>query len=83
MKTFTDPDLPPGNIIFLHWAVGNIPGNNVTAGDEFAEYVPPIPITNLNYKLLFKFDDSPLTSAQYRYIFLLYKQDEKLDPKKT
>lgn len=40
-KLFSDPDAPsrkrPKNRSFQHWIVGNIPGNNVSAGDTLTE----------------------------------------------
>ncbi|XP_047999739.1 protein D2-like [Leguminivora glycinivorella] len=65
-----DPDAPSPELpifrLFNHWIVGNIPGNNVAAGEDLTFYVgptpPPVPVT-----------------AFHRYVFLVYKQPKKLN----
>lgn len=59
-----DPDTPMKKI-FLHQAVLNVPGDNVDKGDNMAAYVGSGP---------------PKGSGIHRYIFLVYKQGEKLKP---
>lgn len=49
---------------FLHWHVGNIPGNDVDKGDVLTMFFPSAP---------------PKDSGEHRYVFLLYKQPEKID----
>ncbi|CAH2051983.1 unnamed protein product, partial [Iphiclides podalirius] len=49
---------------FLHWLVGNIPGNEVTKGETLAAYVPPVP---------------PPATGLHRYVFLIYQQPERID----
>jgi len=63
----TDPDAPsranPKFREFRHWLVANIPGNNLSEGDTIFEYVGSGP---------------PKNTGLHRYIFLLYKQPDKL-----
>jgi large subunit ribosomal protein L38 len=49
---------------YLHWLIGNIPGNDVRKGQELCGYLQPFPARGLGY---------------CRYIFVLYKQDKSLD----
>ncbi|XP_068120574.1 large ribosomal subunit protein mL38 isoform X2 [Hyperolius riggenbachi] len=49
---------------YVHWLVGNIPGNQVLLGDEICQYFPPFPAKGTGY---------------HRHIFLLFKQDEHID----
>lgn len=62
-----DPDAPsradPKFREVLHWLVGNIPGDNVTAGDILTAYVG---------------SGAPQGTGLHRYIFLLFKQPGKL-----
>ncbi|GAB0092410.1 Phosphatidylethanolamine-binding protein [Sergentomyia squamirostris] len=64
----TDPDAPsrkePTYREWHHWLVGNIPGNNITQGETLSEYVGSGP---------------PEGTGLHRYVFLLYKQNGKLD----
>merc|ERR1711994_360714 len=46
-----------------HWMVGNIPGNNVSAGETLSAYVGSGP---------------PEGTGLHRYVFLVYKQPSKL-----
>ncbi|XP_034834370.1 protein D3-like [Maniola hyperantus] len=46
-----------------HWLVGNIPGNHVVSGETIAEYVGAAP---------------GLGSGCHRYVYLLYKQPERI-----
>lgn len=63
----TDPDAPsrkqPTRREWRHWAVVNIPGNDVPAGDTVAEYVGAGP---------------PQGTGQHRYVFLVYKQSKRI-----
>jgi len=63
----TDPDAPSRNDPkfreWHHWLVGNIPGNNVTAGETLSEYVGSGP---------------PQGTGLHRYVFLVFKQPSKL-----
>ncbi|XP_072934798.1 protein D2-like [Epargyreus clarus] len=62
-----DPDVPSRTNTSLanvrHWHVGNIPADNVTAGETLAMYMGPIP--------------DPGTGP-HRYTFLVYRQKKKL-----
>ncbi|KAG5878105.1 hypothetical protein JTB14_017972 [Gonioctena quinquepunctata] len=63
-----DPDAPsradPKVREVLHWLVGNVPGIDVAKGDAIAEYRGSGP---------------PLGTGLHRYIFLIYKQKEKIN----
>lgn len=67
-----DPDAPsrkdPKNREFQHWLVVNIPGNDVTNGEILSEYVGSGP---------------PKDTGLHRYVFLLYKQPEKIEFQET
>lgn len=60
---YSDPDAPsrqnPGMREILHWMIVNIPGNDLTKGHVFAEYIGAAP---------------PKDSGLHRYIFNVYKQ---------
>lgn len=49
---------------WLHWLTGNIPGNNVDKGDQLTSFFPSVPSKN---------------SGEHRYVYLLYKQQSKID----
>ncbi|KAH1003909.1 hypothetical protein HUJ04_003745 [Dendroctonus ponderosae] len=49
---------------YVHWFVANIPGNAVEKGETVVEYMPPFP---------------PKGTGYHRHIFILYKQNKKLD----
>ncbi|XP_050302301.1 39S ribosomal protein L38, mitochondrial [Anthonomus grandis grandis] len=49
---------------YVHWFVGNIPGNKIENGETIIEYLQPFP---------------PKGTGYHRFIFILYKQDKKLD----
>ncbi|XP_017765216.1 PREDICTED: protein D2-like isoform X1 [Eufriesea mexicana] len=63
----TDPDAPsrknPKFREWHHWLVGNIPGSNVSKGEVLSDYIGSGP---------------PEGTGLHRYVFLLYKQPEKL-----
>ncbi|XP_050667757.1 protein D2-like isoform X2 [Leptidea sinapis] len=63
----TDPDAPsrkePKFREWHHWLVGNIPGDNVGAGETLSAYVGSGP---------------PEGTGLHRYVFLVYKQPGKL-----
>ncbi|KAL7729166.1 hypothetical protein ACLKA6_009631 [Drosophila palustris] len=63
-----DPDAPsrtdPKWREILHWAVINIPGNKLNSGHSLAEYIGSGP---------------PEGSGLHRYVFLLYRQGQKID----
>ncbi|XP_052751752.1 protein D3-like isoform X1 [Galleria mellonella] len=64
----TDPDAPsrkdPKFREWHHWLVGNIPGNNVAAGETLSAYVGSGP---------------PPDTGLHRYVYLVYKQPSKLN----
>lgn len=49
---------------FVHWIVGNIPGNNLAMGNTYAAFLPPTP---------------PKDSGDHRYVYLLYKQSARIN----
>ncbi|XP_053565150.1 39S ribosomal protein L38, mitochondrial [Bombina bombina] len=49
---------------YVHWLVGNIPGNQVYSGEEICHYFPPFPAQGTGY---------------HRHIFLLFKQEKHID----
>lgn len=63
----TDPDIPSRvDHSFgevLHWLVVNVPGTALSKGETFAEYIGSGP---------------PEGSGLHRYVFLVFKQQEKL-----
>ncbi|XP_028675008.1 39S ribosomal protein L38, mitochondrial [Erpetoichthys calabaricus] len=62
----TNPDghLQDNESEYLHWLVGNIPGNAVKSGEEICHYIPPFPAKGTGY---------------HRFIFILFKQDNRID----
>ncbi|XP_076262387.1 protein D3-like isoform X2 [Rhynchophorus ferrugineus] len=63
----TDPDAPsrkqPTYREWHHWLVGNIPGTNISQGEVLSDYIGSGP---------------PPNTGLHRYVFLVYKQNEKL-----
>ncbi|XP_003484651.1 39S ribosomal protein L38, mitochondrial [Bombus impatiens] len=59
-----DGNLENSNNEYCHWFLGNIPGNRVEEGEQIMDYLRPIPVRGVGY---------------YRYIFILYKQSQRLD----
>ncbi|KAL1518207.1 hypothetical protein ABEB36_001868 [Hypothenemus hampei] len=49
---------------YVHWFVANIPGNTVANGETIVEYLQPFP---------------PKGTGYHRFVFILYKQEKKLD----
>ncbi|XP_044742009.1 protein D3-like [Chrysoperla carnea] len=68
LLVMTDPDAPsraqPTLREFVHWLVGNIPGDNVCSGETIIEYVPSAP---------------PQNSGDHRYTFLIYEQPGQIE----
>lgn len=64
----TNPDghLTKENSEYVHWMIGNIPNGDISKGELIAPYLQPIP---------------PKGTGYHRYIFVLYKQDKKIDLK--
>lgn len=62
----TNPDghLSEENSEYVHWFIGNIPGNQVSKGDVVYDYLPPFP---------------PAGTGFQRLVFVLYKQEGKMD----
>ncbi|XP_053309575.1 39S ribosomal protein L38, mitochondrial [Spea bombifrons] len=64
----TNPDghLRDADSEYVHWLIGNIPGNNVLSGDEICHYFPPFPSKGTGF---------------HRHIFILFKQEGHIDYK--
>ncbi|GAB1602361.1 39S ribosomal protein L38, mitochondrial-like isoform X1 [Argonauta hians] len=62
--TSPDSHLQDNTSEYLHWFVGNIPGNQIENGEIICNYLPPFPLRGTGF---------------HRYVFLLYKQSKKLD----
>lgn len=64
----TDPDAPshkdPRMADWLHWMVVNIPGSDLSSGEEVTSYNGPSP---------------PPGTGPHRYIFTLYQQKGKIE----
>jgi len=64
VMTSPDQNFVQSNNEFLHWMVGNISGSCVSSGAVVVPYIPPFPLSGFG----------PL-----RYVFVLYKQDARID----
>jgi len=63
-----DPDAPSKSnrhLAWRHWVVVNIPGKDVAKGEVITPYTGPHP---------------PKDSGLHRYVFLLYKQGDRISP---
>ncbi|XP_002733854.2 large ribosomal subunit protein mL38-like [Saccoglossus kowalevskii] len=59
-----DGHLLDNNAEYLHWMVGNIPGNDISKGEVVCDYIKPFPAQGTGY---------------HRFIFILFKQDGCID----
>ncbi|XP_057335282.1 39S ribosomal protein L38, mitochondrial [Microplitis mediator] len=64
LLTTPDANFTSRELEYCHWFIGNIPGNDIDKGDLLIDYMRPIP---------------PMGMGLCRYIFVLYKQDKKID----
>ncbi|KAK1794226.1 hypothetical protein P4O66_011118, partial [Electrophorus voltai] len=64
LLTSPDEHLQDSEQEYVHWLVGNIPGNAVHSGQEVCQYIAPFPTKGTGY---------------HRYIFLLFKQEVLVD----
>lgn len=64
VMTNLDGHFTDENSEYLHWMVGNIPGNNFSAGNTVVNYLQPFPAYGTGY---------------HRFVFVLYKQAKELD----
>ncbi|XP_051769744.1 39S ribosomal protein L38, mitochondrial isoform X1 [Ctenopharyngodon idella] len=64
LLTSPDEHLLDGEQEYLHWLVGNIPGNSVTSGEEICHYISPFPARG---------------TGLHRYAYILFKQDGPVD----
>ncbi|XP_071785241.1 large ribosomal subunit protein mL38-like [Asterias amurensis] len=62
----TNPDghLQDNSKEYVHWMIGNIPGNQLSQGDEIFDYLPPFPARGTGY---------------HRFAFVLFQQDGRVD----
>ncbi|XP_070574664.1 large ribosomal subunit protein mL38-like [Ptychodera flava] len=63
---FTNPDghLLDNEAEYLHWMIGNIPGNDLHKGDVLCDYLKPFPASGTGY---------------HRLVFVLFKQSQRID----
>ncbi|XP_069813463.1 large ribosomal subunit protein mL38 [Dendropsophus ebraccatus] len=64
LLTNADGHLRDTDSEYVHWLVGNIPGNQVLSGEEVCHYFPAFPAKGTGY---------------HRYIFLLFKQEQRIN----
>ncbi|XP_076856103.1 large ribosomal subunit protein mL38 isoform X2 [Brachyhypopomus gauderio] len=64
LLTSPDEHLQDNEQEYVHWLVGNIPGNAVHSGQEVCNYIAPFPAKGTGY---------------HRYIFILFKQEDIID----
>ncbi|KAK3085551.1 hypothetical protein FSP39_005213 [Pinctada imbricata] len=64
IMTAPDSHLQKTDAEYLHWMIGNIPGNRLADGEELCNYLPPFPLQG---------------TGAHRYVFILFKQNEKID----
>ncbi|XP_052426139.1 39S ribosomal protein L38, mitochondrial [Carassius gibelio] len=64
LLTSPDEHLLDGEQEYLHWLVGNIPGNSVSSGQELSHYISPFPARGTGFQ---------------RYIYILFKQEHPVD----
>ncbi|XP_016845931.1 39S ribosomal protein L38, mitochondrial [Nasonia vitripennis] len=64
LLTTPDGNFSDPSYEYCHWFIGNIPGNDVAKGEQLVDYLRPIPPKGIGF---------------CRYIFVLYKQDKKID----
>ncbi|XP_039286092.1 39S ribosomal protein L38, mitochondrial [Nilaparvata lugens] len=62
----TNPDghLSKENSEYVHWFIGNIPGNDLKKGEVVWDYLQPFP---------------PFGTGFHRFVFVLYKQEKRID----
>lgn len=64
LLTNPDTNFTDNNSEYVHWFVGNIPGNSIEKGELLFKYLQPFP---------------PRGTGYHRFIFVLYKQNKKLN----
>uniref|UniRef100_A0A8C2CKV8 Large ribosomal subunit protein mL38 n=1 Tax=Cyprinus carpio TaxID=7962 RepID=A0A8C2CKV8_CYPCA len=64
LLTSPDEHLLDGEQEYLHWLVGNIPGNSVSSGEELCPYISPFPARGTGF---------------HRYIYILFKQEHPVN----
>ncbi|XP_001369273.3 39S ribosomal protein L38, mitochondrial [Monodelphis domestica] len=64
LLTNLDGHLQEQDAEYIHWLVTNIPGNDVSAGQEMCHYLPPFPSKGTGF---------------HRFTFLLFKQHQPID----
>ncbi|KAL2101849.1 hypothetical protein ACEWY4_003610 [Coilia grayii] len=64
LLTSPDEHLQDGNLEYIHWLVGNIPGNSLSSGQEVCHYLPPFPAKGTGF---------------HRFVFVLFKQEAAIN----
>ncbi|KAJ8664715.1 hypothetical protein QAD02_006377 [Eretmocerus hayati] len=64
LLTTPDGNFSGSDYEYCHWFIGNIPGNDISKGEQIIDYLRPIPPQGIGF---------------CRYIFVLYKQDKRID----
>ncbi|KAG7491747.1 hypothetical protein MATL_G00006750 [Megalops atlanticus] len=64
LLTSPDEHLLDSEAEYVHWLVGNIPGNAMHSGEEVCHYLPPFPAKGTGF---------------HRLVFILFKQDAPID----
>ncbi|XP_078337485.1 large ribosomal subunit protein mL38-like isoform X2 [Crassostrea virginica] len=64
LMTAPDSHLQDNNAEYLHWLVGNIPGNDINKGELLCDYLQVFPVKGTGF---------------HRYVFILFKQERKID----
>lgn len=62
--TAPDSHLQDNKAEYLHWLIGNIPGDEVSKGEQLCSYLLPFPARGTGF---------------HRYVFVLYQQERKVD----
>lgn len=64
LMTAPDSHLQDNNAEYLHWLVGNIPGNDISKGEQLCDYLQVFPVKGTGF---------------HRYVFILFKQEQQID----
>ncbi|XP_061166666.1 large ribosomal subunit protein mL38-like [Saccostrea echinata] len=64
LMTAPDSHLQDNNTEYLHWLVGNIPGNEISKGEVLCDYLQVFPVKGTGF---------------HRCVFVLFKQEQKID----
>ncbi|XP_048769606.2 39S ribosomal protein L38, mitochondrial-like isoform X2 [Ostrea edulis] len=64
LLTAPDSHLQDNSAEYLHWLVGNIPGNEISKGELLCDYLQVFPVKGTGF---------------HRYVFVLFKQEQTID----